>query len=213
MKDTIVTTIYHYSYESRMGGRNYTFEFYEAPFKNLLNLNMNIVIFTHESEMNKIISFFERNNFVDYKIIDYDLNQYFLSDLIYSLKENKKIIDQNGLIKGNPHYINDRNTHLCLSKMDFLNIAISNQYFNSDNYYWIDAGLFHNGLIPISFGGQERYTKPIEQTFWPNNKKNICTPKLISHLNQKNNNQKLLFMGLTTTYGTPTWWNKVCDEH
>lgn len=116
MSNTIVTAIYHYSYTSRMGGRNYTFEYYENPFRNLLSLGANIVVFTHESELKKIQDFFERNNFPNYKIVEYDLDNYMYSDLIYEIKEKKSIIDANGLKEGTSHILNDRNTHLCCPK-------------------------------------------------------------------------------------------------
>lgn len=210
MKDTIVTAIYHYSYTSRMGGRNYSFEFYENPFRNLLSLNTNIIVFSHASEINKIIDFFSKNSFMDYKIIEYDLNNYIFSDLIYNIKEKKGIIDENGLRSGILHVFNDRNTHLCLSKMEFLNMAILGNYFNSDNYYWVDAGLFHNGIIPCSLGGMERYVTSKNETFWPINENNICRPDLIRTLKNKNNN-KLLFVGMTTSFEIPSWWNDIIN--
>jgi len=147
MKDTLVTAIYYSSYQSRMGGRSYSFEHYENPFKNLLTLNANILVFSHDSEISKIKSFFEKNKFSDYRIIKYDLDDYPFSKTIYDLKEKKGIIDQNGLVPGASFIVNDRNTHLCLSKIEFLNQAITNNYFgdeSTNNYYWIDAGLFHN---------------------------------------------------------------------
>lgn len=212
MKDTIITACYHYSYDSRMGGRNYTFEFYENPFRNLLSLGMNIVVFSNGTEIEKIKSFFQRNNFENYKVIDYDLNNYRYSNLIYTIKENKQIIDSNGLIPGISFTKNDRNIHLCLSKIDFLKMAIQNEYFMSDRYYWIDAGLFHNGLFPMSFGGCERYLKPKEENFWPENKKNLCDPGLIERVNEKNNNEDLLFIGMTS-FSSPGWWDLVSAKN
>jgi hypothetical protein len=210
MKDTIVTAIYYHSHESRIGGRAYMFEHYENPFKNLLSLGANILVFSHDTEIPKIKSFFEKNNFNDYKIIEYDLDNYLYSDTVYDLKEKKNIIDKNGLVPGASFIINDRNIHLCLSKIEFLRIAIENNYFidSTDNYYWVDAGLFHNGIFPMSLGGRERFIKPIDDQFWPLDKNNICTPDLIQKLNNKNSNAKILFIGLTK-YGIPTWWNKI----
>jgi hypothetical protein len=209
MKDTIVTAVYHYSSESRMGGRNYTFEYYENPFRNLLSLNTNIVVFSHNDEINKIKSFFERNNFIDYRIVEYDLNDCIVSDKIYDVKEKKNIINKDGFIQGGIYY-NDRNTHLCLSKIEFVNIAISNNYFSNstDNYYWIDAGLFHTGIIPASFGGAERCLVPKDELFWPMNKNNLCKPDLIHTLRERNNNEKLLFIGHASN-PIPKWWDKI----
>lgn len=211
MKDTIVTAIYHYSYMSRMGGRNYNFKYYENPFTNLLNLEMNIIVFSHDSEINDIKSFFNRNNFDDFIIINYDLNDYRFSNRIYTLKENKGIIDSNGLINGNSMTLNDRNVHLCLSKIEFLKIAINGCYFESNDYYWFDAGLFHNGIIPNSFGGMEKYVDPVKNTFWPLNQNNICNPHLIKNL-KKHIDQKLLFLGLTS-FSQPQWWNQILPEN
>lgn len=211
MKDTIVTAVYYYSYYSRMGGRNYNFEYYKSQFVNMLNLNTNIVVFSHASEIADIKSFFELYGFVDYKIIEHELDNYEFSDMIYNIKESKGLIDKNGLVEGNSVIMNDRNTHLCLSKIEFLNIAITNNYFDSDNYYWADIGLFHHGIIPYSFGGQERYIKAVQERYWPHNKNNICTPDLIGKLNAKNNNNKLLFIGLTN-FPIPEWWDSIFEH-
>lgn len=212
MKDTLVTAVYHSSFESRMGGRNCTFEYYENPFRNLLNLDKNIIVFSHQNEIDKIRNFFDRNNFSNYKIMDYDLNNYILSDKIYQLKEEQQIIDKNGLKQGSPSYLNHRNTHLCLMKINFLNMAISGNYFDSENYYWVDAGLFHNGIIPNSFGGMEKFLTPVESTFWPSNQNNICKPGLIEKLKIKNNNANLLFVGIEHIF-RPTWWFKITQTN
>ena len=231
-RNTVVTAIYHHSYNSRIGGRSWDFSYYENPFRNILSLNVNIIVFSHASEIPRIISFFEKNSFVDYKVIEYDLDRYVFSDQIYDMKEKRQIIDKNGLMQGRSHVDNDRNTHLCLSKIEFLRIAISNNYFASDNYYWIDAGLFHNGLFPTSLGGRERRVAPIIESFWPIDKNNVCTPDLIDKLNNKINtdddkintdddkintgdeeiNEKLVFIGMTV-FSQPTWWGKVYERN
>ena len=73
MKNTIVTAIYFSSPMSRMGGRAYTFEHYVAPFRNFLNLDCNIVVYSHLSEMGKIEEFFKKYNFNNYKLVEFDL--------------------------------------------------------------------------------------------------------------------------------------------
>ena len=201
---TIVTAIYHYSYYSRMGGRNYSFEFYENPFRNLLSLGANIVVFSHQSEIPKVADFFARSKFHNFRIIDYDLEHYRLSNEIYALKEKMGIINESGLVDGVAIFANDRNTHLCLSKIDFLEMAIRADYFNSERFFWIDAGLFHNGIIPHSIGGMERFLKPDESLFWPNNANNICRPSLL-----RNFDGELNFCTLVNSFSTPNWWNKI----
>ena len=99
-------------------------------------------------------------------------------------------------------FANDRNHHLCLSKVDFLVDCITNQYFNSTNYYWVDGGLFHHGLIPESLGGIERLTKSNPNNYWPANENNICNPNFFSKLDEKKTGE-LLFLGLEEQHGRP----------
>lgn len=210
MKHTLVTAIYYSSPYTRMGGRGYTFEFYEAPFKNILNLGCNIVIYSHNSEKGKIINFMDKYQFSEYVIIDYDLDNFLYSDKIYELKENEELIDKYGL-KNNKDYIaNDRNHHLCLSKLNFLNMSIDNNYFNSKKYFWIDAGLFHHGIFPETFGGIEKYTKVNEINYFPEKLHSVCNPNLIDVLLKKNKAEYIL-MGLEG-YPASLWWFDVCDK-
>ena len=215
MKDTIVTAIYYSPTTTRMGGRGYTFEFYQAPFRNIINLDCNIVVYSHESEIHKIEAFFSSYNFTDYKIINYDPNSYLHSDKIYSLKEQEGIIDENGLLEGQPYFRNDRNHHICLSKLPFLKDTIESQYFKSKNYYWIDAGLFHHGIFPEAFGGIERLTRVKEENYWPIHEKNVCTPEMVKKLQLKSGTD-LVFIGMEQFPRLIDWTpftDKLKDKH
>ena len=72
--NTLVTAIYYHTPTSRIGGRGYTWAHYAAPFENLLNLDANIVVYTHDPIENSIKEFFDSKNFTNYKLINYDLN-------------------------------------------------------------------------------------------------------------------------------------------
>lgn len=211
MKNTIVTAIYLSSPYGRMGGRGYSFEFYEAPFRNLLNLGCNIVVYTDNTEHDKIKDFFDRFNFTDYVLIKYDLNDFKLSDKIYDLKVRDNIIDDNGLIPGTSYFSNDRNHHLCLQKPYFLQHTINNNIFESENYYWVDAGLFHHGLFPETYGGIEKFTRINESNYWPQLTDNICDPTLFKRLENKNSTG-LIFMGIDNYYAASSWFNNYTDE-
>ena len=167
MKNTIVTAIYFSSPMSRMGGRAYTFEHYVAPFRNFLNLDCNIVVYSHLSEMGKIEEFFKKYNFNNYKLVEFDLENYKNSDKIYEIKEKQGLINENGLISDVLLMSNDRNHHLCLLKPYFLKHTIESNFFESENYYWVDAGLFHHGISPETYGGIERLTRVNEKNYWP----------------------------------------------
>jgi hypothetical protein len=212
MKDTIVTAIYFSSPLTRMGGRGYAFEHYEAPFRNLLNMGCNIVVFSHEHEITKITNFFERYNFENYKIIDFDLNQYKNSDKIYELKEKSGLIDKVGLVTEVKLIANDRNHHLCLLKPFFIKYAIDNNLFESENYYWIDVGLFHHGIIPENFGGIEKLTRPKEENYWPILENSICNPYTLSKLENKHKTN-LVLLGIDCYYGPTSWFHNYTESH
>jgi hypothetical protein len=213
VKDTIVTAIYFYSPTSRFGGRGYSIEHYQSPFKNLLNLGCNIVVYTHEILIDGIKKFFENQRFEDYVIVDYDLSQFKYSDNIFLLKNKKGLIDESGLRQNISVVDNDRNHHLCLMKPYFISETIKNNYFDSENFYWIDAGLFHHGLIPDCLGGMERLTSIRNELFWPNNEKNLCNPTMIQNLVEKTNHSNLLLFGIENYYPEPTWWNMVTGKN
>lgn len=210
MKNTIVTAIYYSSPMSRMGGRAYTFDHYVAPFRNFLNLNCNIVVYSHESEMGKIKNFFEEYKFEDYKLINFDLNSYHNSDKIYELKEKSGLINKDGLTPGVSCMANDRNHHLCLLKPYFLKHTIESNFFNSKKYYWVDAGLFHHGIFPETHGGIERLTKINESNYWPIHENNICNPSLLDRLESKNKTE-IIFLGIDGYYGAPPHFQKYSE--
>lgn len=204
---TLVTAIYHVSPFSRMGGRNYNFDFYAAPFRNILNLDCNLVIYSHHPEIENVENFLKKYNFENYRIIEKDLNDYANSDKIYNLKEQSGLIDANGLVSDKCYLSNDRNHHLCLQKPYFIKNTIDNLYFDTERYYWIDAGLFHHGIFPEKFGGIEKFITVKEEKYWPNAENNLCNPSLISRLEAKTNNAELIFMGVDGREGPTSWYN------
>ena len=211
MKNTIVTAIYFSSPMSRMGGRAYTFEHYVAPFRNFLNLDCNIVVYSHLSEMGKIEEFFKKYNFNNYKLVEFDLENYKNSDKIYEIKEKQGLINENGLISDVLLMSNDRNHHLCLLKPYFLKHTIESNFFESENYYWVDAGLFHHGISPETYGGIERLTRVNEKNYWPTLENNVCNPDLMRRLESKNNTG-FIFMGIDQLYGPTHWFNLYTDS-
>lgn len=209
--NTIVTALYFTPAHTRIGGRGYSFYHYAAPFKNLLNLDANLVVYSHSTMIPFILQFFKNNEFKDFKIIEYDLDNHKYSKDIYRLKEETGIIDKHGLKKDKSLVDNDRNTHLCLSKIDFLNDTIKNNYFKTENYYWIDGGLFHHGIFPESLGGMERFINVNQARFYPTDKNNICTPELLNTI-QKKTKGNLTLLGFTRFHGSPRGFEKLYSE-
>lgn len=204
----LVTAIYNHSPRSRIGGRGYDINFYKAPFYNIIKLGLPVVIFTHEPQKDHIENFLTQVGAENYKIIVYDLETTDITNIVLLLKEKYGLIDEHGLAPHKSIMSNDRNHVLCLKKLHFLKYAIDNKLFEGKNYYWIDAGLFHHGLFPETFGGKEKLIGVHEEQYWPINEKNIFRPGLIESLVNKNQ-QNYIFIMTTGYYGMPVWWNTI----
>jgi hypothetical protein len=212
MSDTVfVTSLYHYSPHSRIGGRGWGLEHWAGPARNLIALDTPLIIYTHEPQASKLEEFFKKYKFDKYEIILHDLETYRLSDKIYSLKEQSGIIDKDGLTGGNHYNTNVRNHHLCLQKINWLNDHAEKRTFSGSKYFWIDFGLFHHGLFPDSLGGAEKLQPIKDKNFWPMNQismfrpdlargiHNVCGDKFlcIKHMNEPVNVNILELAGLT----------------
>lgn len=206
MKNVLVTAIYSYSPHTRMGGRGYNMQAYMAPFMNVMNLGLHVVIFTHDAVYDDLQKFLTQYEYTNYTIIKFDLNTTDITDKILKLKQSAGIIDDVGLTPGISLIQNDRNHVLCLKKPFFLRKVIEEYVPDADNYYWIDAGLFHHGLFPDSLGGMERYINIEIDRFWPNNKKSLFCPGLIESLTEQTIDN-FIFIKTHTYYGQPNWWN------
>jgi len=170
---TLVTAIYGYGHSSIYGGRGYNADTYRSSLRNIANLNLPIVIFTELSNV-ELTERYVKPFFKDYKIIPFELNQYEYHDEIINHK--RTFIDKIAL--------NNRNEVLCHLKLYWLKNAKDNNYFNSDNYFWIDAGLFHHGIFPEKVGGVELGIVPNDLHYYPTNPNNIFTPTLGEKLQQ-----------------------------
>ena len=208
---TLVTAIYNYSPHSRMGGRGYCMHSYSAPFFNIVNLGLPIVIYTHNLVYPDLIEYLEINHIKNVHVELFELEECSYASQILSMKESNGIIDKIGLNKNLSLVDNDRNHVLCLSKLSFVQMAIDKKTFNTDRYYWIDAGLFHNGLFPESLGGMERATSICPHKFWPINKQTIIHPGLIERLTE-NTSHNFIFLTTDKYYGKTSWWDSISLE-
>jgi len=181
---TFVTALYFSQPTSRMGGRGWCLDFWKAPFKNILSMNIPLVIYTddYNDQATRLESFLKEENYTKYKIIKRKLEDFSLSEKIFNLKEQANIIDDKGLKEGVSTIANQRNYHLCLQKIFWLNEQASINPFSSTKFYWIDFGLFHHTIFPDSLGGMEKLIKIDKSKYWPENKDNMFSPVLAEKL-------------------------------
>lgn len=185
-KATLVTSLYFHRPQEILGGRGWSFDFFASPFRNVLSLNLPLIVFTHDQMEEDVSKFLSKYAINDYKIINRELTQFEHSNQILSLLRKTGRFKDDLFIESS-NFINDRNTHLCLSKLYWLNEICDLNPFHSNNFYWIDAGLFHHGIFPETFGGMERLTKLYKQDkhYAPHNKQNIFNQDMGNFLSSK----------------------------
>ena len=143
MKTTLVTGLWdiNRSELSDWWGRPFE-EHYISKFKELLKLPQNLIIFG-ESPLRKVV--FEhrtdKNTLFIERSKDWFKNEFY--DNIQKIRTSKKWHDQAGWIKDSAQARLEMYNPLVMSKMFLLNDARILDKFDSDNLFWIDAGLSH----------------------------------------------------------------------
>ena len=108
-KATLVTALYHHSYDEIIGGRGWCFDFYSPPFLNILKLDLPIIIYTHKKVFGKLDKFMQKHRSGDYKIIIQDLNDFQYGSRILEIKRNSGWFFEDRLKGDIPYTYNDRN--------------------------------------------------------------------------------------------------------
>lgn len=173
---TLVSAIYKHNSRTLVGGRGRDVSFFISSLRNIVNLGMPLVLYTAPEEVDRtqalLLPIFKDK----IKIIPHVLEEFKYFERFMAWKE--KNIDLNT-------YINDRNETLCYTKAYWLKDAAEKNYFSTDNFFWIDSGLFHHGIFPEAVGGVELYTNPPDTVYYPHNVKNIFTPTLGEKLEKR----------------------------
>ena len=126
-KATLVTSLYNHGPHEIMGGRGWAFPFYAPPFLNILKLDLPLVIYTDSKMFEPLTAFMKEYCSSPYKIIEEPLTDFKFSNKILELKEATGHFENGNLIKGTD-ILNDRNHHLCLSKIYWLKRYASKNY-------------------------------------------------------------------------------------
>ncbi len=190
-KATLVTALYYHKYNEIIGGRGWSFDFYSPPFLNILKLDLPIVIYTHSKMEEPLRKFMEKHRSPDdYQIIMQDLVDFKYNSKILDIKRKSGLFVNDQLKSGVAYTNNDRNHTLCLSKIYWLKDIVNSNPYNSNNFFWIDAGLFHHGIFPETFGGREKFskqeTKP--ELYYPENKSSIFNPSMGNYFSKYKDN-------------------------
>jgi len=143
---TFVTCFYDDLFQTEFGGRPHPRRKYLYGIESALKMNSPYVIFTWEKNINYLENYFKEilgveNYENQIKIIPYNLYETSIRDIIK--KEKEKPININ--ISG------DRSHDIMFGKFLMLKKAITENFFNSKFFFWIDAGLSSSDLFPNKY--------------------------------------------------------------
>ncbi len=193
---TFVTAIYNNNQTSIIGGRGRDLNFYKSSLKNIANLGYPIIIYTAPEDVENTESSLKEYFTSGLKVIPYKLEDFKYFQKFIEWKANNVNIEKIN---------NDRNEVLCFSKIYWLKNATELNPFNSETFFWIDAGLTHHGIFPEATGGVELMTNPPSLVYYPLNENNIFCPQLGQNLKNKIKDDKMFFCS------TP--WQGGSEEH
>lgn len=188
MSTTLVTAIYHSDREGELGGRCWFEEYYFASLQNICNFELPIVIYCAEKGYDKIRNYMEYINYhkpnLQYQIIKSELDDFKFKNIIINHRNEcisffkSQVEERRKTNPDEPGFFHARCEILCHRKLFYVQDAINNNFFNTNNFCWIDAGITHWALTPFSKGGVEINNFFDKHHYYPHNKNNIYTPEI-----------------------------------
>lgn len=190
---TIVTCIYYDLYGTEFGGRHGPKHKYLYGLLSMLKMNTPVVLYCWEKDISTISNFIHEEGGSDrvaqITFRPYDLYQ---SPLYEKIKSVKNIEEQKK---------SDRSFDVSIAKFLMLQHAIQNNVFNSNYFYFLDAGLsssalFPNKHLPLQDHGMKRWSEC-----------SLFTPRLTENLISRGNQYKLLLWKINE------WANFIDPKH
>jgi hypothetical protein len=141
MSTTLVTGLWDIGRGNLTEGWNRGFDYYLSKFEQLLTVSENLIIFG-EKELEEFV--WERRSPENTQFIIRD-KSWFTNNEFYEkiqlIRNNENWYNQSGWLKDSTQAKLEMYNPLVMSKMFLLNDARILDKFNSDNLFWIDAGL------------------------------------------------------------------------
>jgi len=141
MSTTLVTGLWDIGRGNLTEGWNRGFDYYLSKFEQLLNIEENLIIFG-EKELEEFVWLRRNQGNTQFIIRD---KSWFTNNEFYQkiqlIRNNENWYNQSGWLKDSTQAKLEMYNPLVMSKMFLLNDARILDKFNSDNLFWIDAGL------------------------------------------------------------------------
>jgi hypothetical protein len=160
---TLVTGLWDIGRGNLNEGWNRSFDYYLEKFKELLEIDCNLIIFG-DNHLEEFV--FKYRNPTNTKFINRDLswfrnNEYF--DKIQKIRTNENWYNISGWLKESTQARLEYYNPLVMSKMFLLHDASILDPFNSEKLYWIDAGL--TNTVNLGYFTRDNVLDKIESLF------------------------------------------------
>ena len=160
---TLVTGLWDIGRGNLNEGWNRSFDYYLEKFKELLQIDCNLIIFG-DNHLEEFV--FKYRNPTNTKFINRDLswfrnNEYF--DKIQKIRTNENWYNISGWLKESTQARLEYYNPLVMSKMFLLHDASILDPFNSEKLYWIDAGL--TNTVNLGYFTRDNVLDKIESLF------------------------------------------------
>lgn len=178
-KLTLVTCIYDDLYGTEFGGRAHPTRKYYFGLESAFKMECPTVIYTWHKDVEKVSNYFklflgDEKYSKLVRVEGYDLYETKVREMI------KVALTKNSWVSG------DRSYDVMIGKFFMLERAIESNFFNSENFFWMDAGLSSSSLFPDKYldlnSGERRWS-------WCS----LFTPKITERLVELSSDKLLLF--------------------
>jgi hypothetical protein len=169
---TLVTALFDIGRGEMETSFSRSFEHYKECFSRLLKLDFNLVIFC-EPELNEFIwSYRKKENTQIINRNKDDLRAFPFYSKIQEIRQKPSWINQAGWIADSTQAKLELYNPLVMSKQFYLNDATLFNYFNTDYFLWVDAGISNTVSVEKYFDAtfEKRITKHLNKMLY------ICFP-------------------------------------
>lgn len=165
-KTTLVTGLWDLG-RGQMTGESWSrsFEQYKSRLKDLLisTSDSSMVIFAPESLKEFILSIRNKNIFwIKHEIEDFCGNFFPFCDTVEKIRTNTDWLNQVGWLKDSTQAKLPMYNNVVMSKMFFLHNASLFNHFNSDLFFWVDAGI--TGTVHPGYFSKDNVIQAIERS-------------------------------------------------
>ena len=146
MNLTFVTCIYYDLFETEFGGRLHPKNKYFYGIESTLKTNSPFVIFVWPKNIEET-----KNYFIDFLGVDEFNNRIKVIGFDLYATNYREIIKKEKETGSGQRYAGDRSPDVCISKFVMLKQVAKDNYFNTESFFWIDAGLSSSSLFPDKY--------------------------------------------------------------